>query len=229
MNQKHLLKRYIIFLIGLFINAFGVSFITKASLGTSPISSIPYTLSLGFRPTLGQFTILFSILLIALQFLLLRNNFKKHQLLQIPVSILFGYFIDAAMLLLESMNPASYPLQILSLLCGCLILGFGVYTEVLADVIMLPGEAFVKAVTSVFHTEFGLTKVVFDASMAVSAAVLSVCFFHQVRGVREGTLIAALAVGIIARFFGKRFQFINPILFPELPAPDSDPECPDTL
>lgn len=35
------LKRYIIFLIGLFINSLGVSLITKANLGTSPISSIP--------------------------------------------------------------------------------------------------------------------------------------------------------------------------------------------
>ncbi len=42
------LKRYVIFLIGLFVNSLGVSLITKASLGTSPISSIPYVLSLSF-------------------------------------------------------------------------------------------------------------------------------------------------------------------------------------
>ena len=40
------LKRYIIFFIGLYINSLGVALITKASLGTSPISSIPYVLSL---------------------------------------------------------------------------------------------------------------------------------------------------------------------------------------
>lgn len=42
------LKRYLIFLAGLFINALGVSLITLADLGTSPISSIPYVLSLNF-------------------------------------------------------------------------------------------------------------------------------------------------------------------------------------
>ena len=61
------LKRYIIFLIGLFINSLGVSLITKANLGTSPISSIPYVLSLNFPLTLGNFTIIFSLLLIFLQ------------------------------------------------------------------------------------------------------------------------------------------------------------------
>ena len=53
------LKRYVIFLIGLFVNSLGVSLITKASLGTSPISSIPHVLSLSLPFTLGNFTIFF--------------------------------------------------------------------------------------------------------------------------------------------------------------------------
>ena len=70
------LKRYVIFLIGLFVNSLGVSLITKASLGTSPISWIPYMLSLSFPFTLGNFTIFFSVFLILLQFLILRKNFN---------------------------------------------------------------------------------------------------------------------------------------------------------
>ena len=49
------LKRYLIFLVGLFVNSLGVSLITKANLGTSPISSIPYVLSLNFPFTLFQY------------------------------------------------------------------------------------------------------------------------------------------------------------------------------
>ena len=66
------LKRYIIFMVGLFISSLGVSLVTKANLGTSPISSIPYVLSLNFPFTLGNFTIFFSLILIVLQ-LLIRN------------------------------------------------------------------------------------------------------------------------------------------------------------
>ena len=93
------LKRYIVFLIGLFINSLGVSLTTKADLGTSPISSIPYVLSLNFPFTLGQFTIAFSLLLILIQLVILRRNFKAEHLLQIPISILFGYFIDLTMVM----------------------------------------------------------------------------------------------------------------------------------
>ena len=121
------LKRYVIFLIGLFVNSLGVSLITKASLGTSPISSIPYVLSLSFPFTLGNFTIFFSVFLILLQLLILRKNFKLEHVLQIPVSIVFGYFIDLTMLLFTWVNPQNYVMKIVYLLIGCLILGIGVY------------------------------------------------------------------------------------------------------
>ena len=49
-------RRYIVFLLGLFINSMGVGLITKANLGTSPISAIPYVLSLRFSLSLGEFT-----------------------------------------------------------------------------------------------------------------------------------------------------------------------------
>lgn len=207
------LKRYLLFLIGLFINSLGVSLITKADLGTSPISSIPYVLSLNFPFTLGQFTIVFSLVLIFLQLMILRKNFKTEHLLQIPISILFGYFIDLTMVMLFFVNPHNYISCILYLLIGCLVLGFGVYTEVLADVAMLPGESFVRAVSSTWKTDFGSTKVVFDVSLTVIAAVLSFVFAHRLDGVREGTVIAALLVGFIARLFGRKLSFLEERLF----------------
>ena len=209
------LKRYLLFLVGLFINALGVSLITKASLGTSPISSIPYVLSLNFKFTLGNFTIFFSIFLILLQILILRKNFKLENILQIPVSIAFGYFIDLTMYLFFWVDPKNYLVKVIALLVGCAILGFGVYLEVLADVVMLPGESFVRAIVQTWKTNFGTTKIIFDISMAVIAAALSFLFSGQLNGVREGTIIAALLVGFIARVLGKKLEFIKPVLFPE--------------
>ena len=209
------LKRYIIFMVGLFISSLGVSLVTKANLGTSPISSIPYVLSLNFPFTLGNFTIFFSLILIVLQLLILRKNFKLEHVLQIPISILFGYFIDWTMLLLSFVNPESYSMKLFYLLIGCIILGFGVYAEVLADVAMLPGESFVRAVAQTWDREFGSTKVVFDVSMTIIAIILSIIFTHHLEGVREGTIIAALLVGFIARLFGRVLVSISPLILPE--------------
>ena len=209
------LKRYLLFLAGLFVNALGVSLVTKASLGTSPISSIPYVLSLNYPLTLGNFTIIFSIFLILLQLLILRKNFKIENALQIPVSIAFGYFIDLTMYMFFWVDPQYYVVKLISLLAGCVVLGFGVYMEVLADVVMLPGESFVRAIVQTWNTNFGTTKIIFDSSMTIMAGVLSVLFFGKLNGVREGTIMAALLVGFIARLFGKYLEFVKPYIFPE--------------
>ena len=207
------LKRYLIFLAGLFVNSLGVALITKANLGTSPISSIPYVLSLNFALSLGNFTIIFSILLIVLQIVILGKNFKPESLLQIPVSIAFGFFIDFSMILLNALNPQMYAAKVAYLLIGCLILGVGVYMEVLADVVMLPGESFVRAVVARWETEFGVTKIAFDVSMAVIAAAASFFLARELNGVREGTIVAALLVGFIARTIGKKLHFLPGMLF----------------
>jgi uncharacterized membrane protein YczE len=87
--------------------------------------------------------------------------------------------------------------------------------EVLADVVMLPGESFVRAVASTWNTEFGSTKVAFDVSMTVIAAVLSFLFFGKLQGVREGTIVAAILVGMIARTFGKLLAFVPQMIYGE--------------
>lgn len=204
MDITERMKRYFLFLIGLIINSFGISFITKADLGTSPISSVPYTLSLAFTPSLGMFTLYMSIILILIQLVLLRKNFPKEYLLQIPVSLLFSYFIDLSMKLLDSVHPHFYALKLLMLLTGCLILGTGVFLEMVADVVMLPGESIVNAIAITFHLDFGKTKVGFDSTMTILAAASGFLFLHRLAGVREGTVLAAFLVGMTARFLKRK-------------------------
>lgn len=211
-DKTELIKRYIFLLVGLFINGLGVSFITKAGLGTSPITSIPYALSLGFTPTVGMFTLVFNIFLVILQVILLRRNFQLQNLLQLPIIALFSFFIDLTMSLLGFMQPETYAMKVVSLIVGCLILAFGVFMEMVANVAMLPGEATVRAVSDVFSTDFGKTKIAFDSSMTVIAAILSFIMFRHLDGVREGTIVAAILVGFIARLFKKYIGGIEKIL-----------------
>lgn len=211
-DKTELIKRYIFLLVGLFVNGLGVSFITKAGLGTSPITSIPYTLSLGFTPTVGMFTLVFNIFLVILQVILLRRNFQLQNLLQLPIIALFSFFIDLTMSLLGFMQPETYAMKVVSIIVGCLILGFGVFMEMVANVAMLPGEATVRAVSDVFSTDFGKTKIAFDSSMTIIAAILSFIMFKHLDGVREGTIVAAILVGFIARLFKKYIGGIEKIL-----------------
>lgn len=95
MQNKNLVRKYIIFIFGLLFNSFGVAFVTKAKLGTSPIAAIPYSLSLILpKLSLGNCTIIFSLLLIIAQIVMLKKEANKFEmLLQAIISVFFGYFI----------------------------------------------------------------------------------------------------------------------------------------
>ena len=159
MKIKELVRRYILFIIGLFVNSLGICCIIKANLGSSPISSLPYTISLNCPISLGTLTFILNLFLIAGQMLILKKDFKQREWLQLPISVLFGVFIDFSMILLSWVNPDSYALQLVVLVVGCAILGLGVSMEVIANVVMLSGEAFVQAISLKKKKEFGMVKI----------------------------------------------------------------------
>ena len=203
MNKK--VYRYIMFLIGLLFNAFGVAFITKADLGTTPIAALPYTLSLIIpKLTLGNFTILISMFLIAAQVLILRNKGGLFDIiLQIPISFVFGYVIDFSMWILIKFSPEIYIMKLISLLIGSIIIAFGAYFEVVGDVTMLPADGFSRAISIVKNIEFGTIKLITDSSQAIIALILGLIFLHELAGVREGTIIGAILIGNMVKYIGR--------------------------
>ncbi len=61
-------------------------------------------------------------------------------------------------------------------------------------------------------TDFGKTKIAFDSSMTIIAAILSFIMFKHLDGVREGTIVAAILVGIYRKTFQKYIGGIEKIL-----------------
>lgn len=50
-------------------------------------------------------------------------------------------------------------------------------------------------------------KIGFDCTLMILACTLSLILFGEITGVREGTIMAALLVGVFARFFNHRVDF----------------------
>jgi len=206
MMMRELFYRYVLLVIGLFVMSLGVALSTKASLGTSPISCIPYVLSLGFPVSFGWFTFYINIVLIIAQIIILRRNFRLIQLLQLAAVVVFSVFTDLTMHMVSGIQVNSWFLQWLLLAASNIVLAMGIGLEVTANVTMLPGEGFVMAVSKVFHKEFGQVKVVFDISLVAIGMLVSFYLFYRLNGVREGTIAASLSLGIIVRYFIKIFQ-----------------------
>ncbi len=205
MKRNEIMKRYILFIISLFFSAMGVALTKHGELGVSPISSVANVLSCRFISlSLGTWLILWNCILILGQVMLLRKDFHWIQLLQVPLSFLFGYFTDFGMWCVSFIPIGSYLFRLLFILLGTTILGFGIALSVIANVIMNSGEAFVKALADTIHRKFGNVKIGFDISCVIIALLLSLLFFDfTVVGTREGTIIAALCTGIVVKFFQK--------------------------
>lgn len=212
--NKFMCRRYLLFCVSLFVNALGIAFITKAALGTSPITSVTYVLSMFTPFTIGQWTILLNLLFVILElFLMTREDLKsdlRMYLLQIPISFCFGMFIDLCMhYILFWLNPVEYVYMIVALLIGCVILAVGIALEVKANAAMMAGEYFVKVITRRFRGEFGYIKLGFDVTLVAIACLLSLVFMSGVYGVREGTVISALVVGPIVHFVSPYYRFLD--------------------
>lgn len=207
MSRKELAKRYILFIISLFFAALGVAVTKHGELGVSPISSVANVLSYQFTSlSLGEWLILWNCVLILGQVVIRRKEFEPVQLLQIPLSFLFGWFTDFGGWLVSGIPAESYPVRLLLVLAGTAILGFGISLAVLANVVMNSGEAFVKAVSDKLWMNFGNVKIGFDVFCVVLAVLLSLLFFHSVVGTREGTVLAALLTGQVVKFFVRRVR-----------------------
>lgn len=208
MQKKELVKRYILFIISLFISALGVAITKHGELGVSPISSVANVLSYQFSfLSMGSWLIVWNCVLIVGQILILRKKFEPIQLLQVPLSFLFGYFTDFGMFLVSFIPTDIYVVRLALVVIGVIVLGFGISLSVIANVIMNAGEAFVKAIADTTCKNFGNIKIIFDISCVTLAIILSLIFFDfTLVGTREGTIIAAIFTGFVVKFFSKRLH-----------------------
>ena len=206
--MKNLLLRYSIFTIGLYCLSLGVVLIVASSLGTTPISSLNYVLSVNTPLSLGLATFIFNMALIVAQLLIAgRGASRKDRieiLLQVPFSIPFSIFIDFNMWLLGDLQATSYLMSATMLVAGCLIQAIGVTLEIKPDVAMMSAEGFVKYTSRRLGKSFGSTKIAFDIALVSSAIALSWAMAGRIDGVREGTVVAALVTGYIVTFMTTR-------------------------
>lgn len=201
-------KRYLLLILAVMIQSAGIALVVKSLLGTSPVSSLPYVLSLISPFTFGQTTFAVNMVFVVFELLMLRRDFPAIFWLQIPVTILFGFCIDFFMQLFAIL-PEAYALKLLLCLLGTSLVALGVAGQGIADVLMLAGEGAVYVFARKSGIDFGKVKVGNDISLVAIAAIVSVLTMGTIEGIREGTLISALLTGIIARFYLRHLSRID--------------------
>lgn len=216
------------YFIGLFIMTIGIALSVKSNLGVSPVSSIPYTMTCIWGIEMGKATIIFHIVLVFIQFLLLRKNFKLITLLQIPVGVIFGYFTTFCNYLASFFpTPDNLIVRILMVLASSVIVAVGIFLYLPADVIPLAGEGVMSAVSQVTKIEFSKIKMGFDITMVVVSAAACLIMIHSLGSVGAGTVIAAFLVGFILGIINKAFGKYRDKLLKKTPSVQVDEKTDD--
>ncbi|MCD8355258.1 MAG: DUF6198 family protein [Clostridia bacterium] len=215
-KSGHWVRRIPVYLIGMFLMTIGVNLSVLSGLGVSPIDTIPYIVSLISGKSLGlSSTMVFSVYIV-LQILILRRNFKWKNLLQIAISIVFGWFVSLSGML-TGLLPADpvYPVKFLYMLCSMGFLGSGIFLYVATDIMSMPADGVSLALADVTGKPMSTCKIFFDWSVVALTVILSLTQLHNISGIREGTFIAAFGVGICIRFWERHLtKPLQRFLFP---------------
>jgi len=208
MLKKNIIGRYILFLTGLFIASMGVAFSTKAGLGTSPVASVPYSISLVFPIfTLGGWLNTLSVLQITVQVILLGKKCKPVEIIiQTILAFVYGYLTNLSCWFIKDIAADTYVQQLAYMVLSCFILAFGIWIQLKGNVAMLPGEAMNRAISMVTGKKYENIKIFFDVFYIIIAAVICLVFLGRLEGVREGSIFAAIAVGSIIKFYNGIFD-----------------------
>ena len=179
----------------------GVAFSIASTLGTTPISSISYSLSLITNINIGITTFVFNLALIFIQFLVLRSKFHKKRLLQVINCVLFAYFTDLALyLVLQLPFDHTILMSVVFLILSIFLIALGIFIYMPANIAPLPGEGCVESIAIVTNWRFSTVKIAFDASMVITSLILCGLFYTSIFGaVNIGTIISAFLVGFTLR------------------------------
>ncbi|KUE73671.1 hypothetical protein AUQ37_08415 [Candidatus Methanomethylophilus sp. 1R26] len=202
-TRRQIAKRCVLLAAALYIMTIGISMSKLAGLGTTPISCIPATLSYSTPLSMGAWTVIFNFLLICIEAAVLGRQFRPVQFMQLIMAAAIGIFTDINLEVFSFIDPGSYAESWAWCILSGAILGLGVMLEVRSNILVAPGEGVVVAFTTRFKVPFPRMKIVSDTSMVITAVILSLAMLGDLEGVREGTIFAALTVGIWVGFFRK--------------------------
>lgn len=194
---------------GLFLMTLGVSMSVKSNLGVSPVSSIPYTITCITGLEMGKATIVFHVFLVALQILILRKAFRKKNLLQVVVGVIFGYFTTFSNYLFSFLpTPEVLIVRFLMMFGSAVLIAVGIFFYLPADIIPLAGEGAMQAISDTTEVVFNKVKIGFDVSMVVVSLAACLLVLRELGSVGVGTIITSVLVGavlgVVNQWFGEK-------------------------
>lgn len=206
MDKKRL--RILVYVVGMFILALGLTLNTKANLGVSPIISVPYSISQITGLNFGDLTFVVYAMFVVVQ-IIIHIRLKNHKriasdILQLPLSLIFTRLLNIFTVHIPTSQNLGIRFIILTFAIICT--GIGAAMSLSMQIVPNPGDGIVQALAERFDKSVGITKNLFDCLNLSITLCISLFIAHQIVGVGIGTVIAVVGVGRVIALFNYIFE-----------------------
>lgn len=191
--MKNTVLRFGIYVIGLFINALGITLSTYTGLGVACVTCFCTNLHNFLGITLGNAFTVWYCIYVLMEFLMLKKDFGLKNLLQLCFAFILGFFTDfiKSFLVIE---PSGLFQQLLLLFVSLWVIALSVVILINCDLVPSAPDGFVQVLSNKLNRPFGNVKVVHDIAVATAGVLLGV-IHSKPEGLGIATVIAALTLG----------------------------------
>lgn len=195
------INRILLYFAGLFIIALGINLAILSNLGVSPVSAFTVPLSEAVNIDLGTVTAVCYAGFVLIEIIVLGKRFRPKNLLQIPFSIVFGFFINFIGMQLSHITLPNYGVRLVVMLVGIVTCAAGAAVYITMDIVPNAPEGLILAFCERFEKAYGPLKILTDCIFVALGILVSLACLGGISAIREGTILSALVTGKMTGIF----------------------------
>ncbi|CAM5203176.1 putative membrane protein YczE OS=Ureibacillus acetophenoni OX=614649 GN=SAMN05877842_10519 PE=4 SV=1 [Ureibacillus acetophenoni] len=131
----------------------------------------------------------------------------KESIVQLLVTFLFGFYMDATLFLVQLFpTPETLLLRWIFLIISLFIVAIGLLGYFTAKLPLMPYDALTYVISDQFKMKFSKAKITSDILNVAVAALVCIIFIQSLGAVGIGTIVAAYFIGKILGWIMPRYQ-----------------------
>lgn len=203
-----LFKQYLALVVSVMITGLGAAMSLKAAIGVGPWDALAQSLSYITLIKVGTVGMILNILCIFGQMILQKKDFKLISLLQFPIGILNGMWINY--LYYDVLGPIpieSYGLRVVMFVVAILLIASSISFMMELNIVSFSLEAFCLALAEKYQLRFAHLRQLGDVLFVLISIALTL-IFRVPFTLREGSILIALSFGPLLSFFMPKMEKI---------------------
>lgn len=208
-----LTRRWVTYIIGIYILTLGVSLAIRAGIGISPQSSLTRTMTLVYPPlSQGTYNFILELFMLLLTYLVLPRAFTLKNFASLLPAFVLAAFLDLNLMLTKSIGFDAYSMKFGTLVFADALLALGLFLMIRANLVLMPIDMFVNTIFKRAGWKWGNIKTTFDCTLLLISAAIGLAFLGEPKFIREGTVLNAILIGQYIKlyfFLYKKFELVR--------------------